>query len=580
MPVISVSKNSLYARLGQSYTDDAFHDLCFEFGVELDEIVADEKNPENTTFKIEIPANRYDLLCLEGLSRALKLFIGKETQLPQYKVVKPAQMQKMIVKKSVSQVRPVVVCSVLRGVTFTEENYNSFIELQDKLHQNICRKRTLVSIGTHDLDTIVGPFRYEALAPTDIVFAPLNNPNSMDAAKLMTHLEKDLHLKQYLYIIRDKPTYPVIYDSKDVVLSLPPIINGDHSKITMKTKNVFIEVTATDRTKANIVLDTISTMFAEYTSTKFEVEQVEVHDENTGETVITPAFAPRKVTASLSYLKSAIGAEISKDHVVSYLKRMSVPSEISSDGNEVVVTVPPTRSDLLHACDVMEDVAIGYGFNKLIASATSPTSNTPGSQQPINKLADALRNEIAQAGYTEVLTLSLCSTDENYKYLNKKDDGLAVRIANPKTMEYQVARTSLFPGLMKTLSSNQKNALPIKIFEASDVVLKSEAYDVGAKNKRCLAAMFSDTSAKFEVIHGLLDRVMMLLEIPASTTNGLTGYKIVPHDDPTFFPGRCANVVVSGKVIGVIGIIHPSVLEAFEYPYPVSAFHLDLEELL
>ena len=68
--------------------------------------------------------------------------------------------------------------------------------------------------------------------------------------------------------------YPVIYDSKDVVLSLPPIINGEHSKITLNTKNIFFEVTATDLTKASIVLDTLVTMFSQYCDKPFTVEPV------------------------------------------------------------------------------------------------------------------------------------------------------------------------------------------------------------------------------------------------------------------------------------------------------------------
>lgn len=107
----------------------------------------------------------------------------------------------MIIKKEVLDVRPVVVCAVLRGVKFDQVSYQSFIDLQEKLHQNIgryhhqqgeCslfRKRTLVSIGTHDLDTIQGPFTYEALPPSEINFVPLNGKESMNAIQLMQHLE-------------------------------------------------------------------------------------------------------------------------------------------------------------------------------------------------------------------------------------------------------------------------------------------------------------------------------------------------------------------------------------------------------
>lgn len=169
--------------------------------------------------------------------------------MPLYKGIKPQTMQKMTITKSTGQIRPHAVAAILRNVTLNEHSYNSFIDLQDKLHQNICRKRTLVAIGTHDLDTIQGPFIYDAKPPNEIKFKPLNEKKEYTATELMDLYSNHMQLKQYLHIIKDSPVYPVIYDSKGTVLSMPPIINGDHSKITLKTKNIFIECTATDLTK-------------------------------------------------------------------------------------------------------------------------------------------------------------------------------------------------------------------------------------------------------------------------------------------------------------------------------------------
>ena len=185
-----------------------------------------------------------------------------------------------------AQIRPYVSGAILRNIKFTQQRYESFIALQDKLHQNLARQRTLVSIGTHDLDTIKGPFTYEALPPEEIEFIPLNQTKKMNGAELMkfyevrptdffcawtklTKRQNDRHLSRYLHIIRDSPVYPVIFDSKRTVCSLPPIINGNHSKITTKTRNVFIEITALDRTKVEIVNNILVAMFSEYTAEQF-----------------------------------------------------------------------------------------------------------------------------------------------------------------------------------------------------------------------------------------------------------------------------------------------------------------------
>jgi phenylalanyl-tRNA synthetase beta chain len=185
------------------------------------------------------------------------------------------------------RIRPFASGAILRNVKFTQASFESFISLQDKLHQNLARQRSLVSMGTHDLDTLKGPFTYEALPPKNIKFVPLNQTRELNGEELMefyevwdqlspfervlrlTFPQKDRHLGRYLHIIRDSPVYPVIYDANRVVCSLPPIINGDHSKVSAKTRNIFIECTATDKTKVEIVVNIIVAMFSEYTEDKF-----------------------------------------------------------------------------------------------------------------------------------------------------------------------------------------------------------------------------------------------------------------------------------------------------------------------
>lgn len=242
---------------------------------EQGDVASAQDASEEVIYRIDIPANRYDLLCLEGLVNGLMVF-QKKTSQPKYERVEPAHMHKMSVTAATQEIRPFVVAAVLRGVNLDKEKYDRFIDLQDKLHQNICRKRALVAIGTHDLDTLQGPFTYDAKCPKDIRFIPLNQTKAMDAEELMNFYSTHAQLKAYLPIIRDSPVYPVIYDANGVVLSLPPIINGDHSKISVNTKNIFIECTATDLTKAKIVLDTIVTLFSQHCSVPFKIEAVEV----------------------------------------------------------------------------------------------------------------------------------------------------------------------------------------------------------------------------------------------------------------------------------------------------------------
>ncbi|TFY77308.1 hypothetical protein EWM64_g6702, partial [Hericium alpestre] len=277
-------------------------------------------------------------------------------------------------------------------------------------------------------------------------------------------------------------------------MSWPPIINSEHSKISVNTRNVYIDVTATDLTKINIIINIVSTMFSEYCEEPFTIEPVKVVYPD-GKVVITPDLSSRTAKAHGSYINSCTGLSLSSSDVKGLLERMSLPTEVSSTNpDELLVHVPPTRPDILHECDIMEDAAIAYGFNNL--PDIFPTTSTVAQPLAVNKLSDIIRHEWAYAGWVEVLPLILCSHEENFAFLNIPDDNeTAVKIANPKTLEFQVVRTSLLPGLLKTVRENRSHALPLRIFEVSDVVFKDRARERQARNVRHAAAVWCNKTA-------------------------------------------------------------------------------------
>lgn len=593
MPTINIKRDHLHNELGKVYSQEEFEDLCFEYGLELDEVTSereqivkekgDKKSTEGSTdviYKIDIPANRYDLLCTTGLVRALMIFQGK-VDIPKFIAVDPADYStnKILVTQNTQSVRPYVVCAILRNITFNQDLYDSFIDLQDKLHQNLCRKRTLVAIGTHDLDTIKGPFLYDARTPNDIKFVPLNETKEFTAAELMEHYSGNSHLKPYLSIIRDEPKYPVIYDANETLLSLPPIINGDHSKIKLTTKNIFIECTATDENKASIVLDTIICIFSEHCSPKFQAEKIQTIYEASNETKTYPKLNTRSEKLPYDRASRMLGAKLSKEEICKLLDRMQLKCSSDDDGSLINIEIPPTRQDILHACDIIEDVAISYGYNNIVK--TLPKVVTIGSQFSLNKLSNQLRYELSRCGYTEALTFSLCSKDDIANKMRLENEiSRAVHIANPKTIEFQVARTSLIPGLLKTVESNKKMPLPLKLFEISDVVLKDSTKDVGSRNQRMLAALHYNKFPGFEVIHGLLDRIMQVMEVKYNSEGTNKGYFIESTNDERFLPGRCASIIYNGNSIGIMGVLHPQVITNFELVQPCAALEINVETFL
>ena len=248
--------------------DEEFEDLCFQYGVELEFGDAEEMQmnrvdgeggnidiSKEIVYKIEVAANRYDLLCLEGIATAFRTYLDLG-RLPKYTIKNQSDdLMEIVVKPDVADVRPFVVGCVLRDIKFDIKSYNSFIDLQDKLHHNICRRRELASMGTHDLDKITGrQITYHAVPPTEIQFQALKQKDSMNAVELFEVFKDDNKMKKFLPIIQHFDAYPVFHDESGQVLSLPPIINSEHTKITLDTTNVFVEITGTDIMKTKICL--------------------------------------------------------------------------------------------------------------------------------------------------------------------------------------------------------------------------------------------------------------------------------------------------------------------------------------
>jgi len=286
-------------------------------------------------------------------------------------------------------------------------------------------------------------------------------------------------------------------------------------------------------------------------------------------------------------VRSLIGVDsITPEQMCALCNKMQLGATYVAEEEKILCKVPPTRTDILHEVDIIEDIAIAYGFNNI--PKTLPTTATVGKQLPVNQISDLLRDELARAGYMEILSLGLCGVAENYGMLKREDDGLAVQLSNPMTVEFEIVRTSLLPGMLKTLKENK--ALPmkdgLKLFEVSDVVHLDATSDVGASNKRRLIALYTGPTAGFEVIHGLVDRVMGLLEVgmgralPGKTMS----YSIEPTDQATFFPGRAATLQLADgetkTALGSFGVLHPEVLAAYEIKYPCSVVEFDIEAFL
>ncbi|WJX45811.1 phenylalanine--tRNA ligase [Trifolium repens] len=285
------------------------------------------------------------------------------------------------------------------------------------------------------------------------------------------------------------------------------------------------------------------------------------------------------------------------DEVTKFLNRMQLHAKQSTSDNKesnIIVSVPPTRSDVLHPCDVMEDVAIAYGFNAIMEQAIV---DNKGSKRlaasltllPLNELSDLIRKEVAMVGFTVVLTFIL---KENFSMLNRKDDKSAVIIGKPRSSDFEAIHTTLMSGILKIVAHNKDHPKPIKIFEVGDIAILADN-DVGAKNLRKLTALYCGANAGFEwiivlkltnddmqIIHGLVDRVMEKNGVTFVSPGDKSGYYIERSDEPEFLAGRQARIIYKGTQIGNFGIVHPEVLNNFDIPDPCSFVELNIESFL
>jgi phenylalanyl-tRNA synthetase beta chain len=396
----------------------------------------------------------------------------------------------------------------------------------------------------------------------------------------MKLLKEDPKLGKYLYLLDGFDKYPVMMDSNNVIMSLPPIINSQHTKMTLNTHNVLIDVTGLDYTKCEIVLNTLVAMFSVYCKDQFTVEEVKVVTKKTNESKLYPDLKPRVFKADVDYLRTISGvSDIVPEEILKKLKKMELDGKVLNE-KEIEVTAPITRSDVLHQCDIAEDLAISYGYNNITKTITS--TNCYGRQQPYNKLADLFRHEMAMGGYVEFLTMALLSEKDLYTNMLKKPDDSSAKIFYSSCKEFEYMRSSLIPGILKCVEANKANQLPYKIFEISDVVVIDKNKEVGAANRRKLCFAYTNTVSSMEIVQGMVDLLMKKIGLVFHEKDEVKKrYVIKPSNDPAFFEDRQAEIFIQDDIkIGIYGIIHPKVLKNFNIKNPVTLCDIDLQTIM
>ena len=544
MPVINFKYSDLCDLLGEKVPQEVLVERIPLIGADMHDTEGGDDD-----MSVEFFPDRPDLFSVEGLARALRAFLDIFPGLKTYEISKGTTTA--IVDESVMSVRPSFSCAIIRDIEVDDDLIRSMMELQEKLHMTIGRKRNKLAIGIHDLDKVKAPFTYKAVLPNEVEFIPLASTEVMDLNEILKKHPKGI---EYAGLLKGKKKYPVITDADNNVLSFPPIINGVLTTVTTNAKNLFIDVTGTDEKAVKGALDIVVTSLAERGG---RIESVNMKG---AVSRISPDLSSQSASISVKKAEKFIGVSLGAEGVVNSLKRMGMDAKVDKQDN-VKVHISPTRLDIMHEVDIFEDIAIGYGFERFGGSYT--TTQTTGSLGQDTLFSEKIRDVMVGLGFTEVTTLTLSNEREEFEIscLPRVEN---TTILNPITEDHTCLRSYLMPSLMRILRHNKHRELPQKIFEIGFV-----AFEHSTVPHLCALQTASRTS--FTEIKSIAEAIMRESDVK---------YEIVPCDHKTFIDGRGASIIVNEKEIGVFGEVSPKVITDFEITHPIIMFEADVSSLI
>jgi phenylalanyl-tRNA synthetase beta chain len=545
--IVECRIDDLLSLIGKKLTMRKLEDTLFLVKAEVEKM-------EGNIIEIEVNPDRQDMLSTEGIARVLRAFLGFEPGLKNYPVKKSGKQ--IIVKPGLNKIRPFICCSIIKGVQSDDELIKEYMHLQDALTSTHGRNRNKASIGLYVYDDLEFPVFYGPQIPEKIKFVPLGYEIEMDGPTIMAVHEKGI---EFGPIIQTHKKWPLLYDSKNQVLSLPPIINSNTlGRMTTETKNVFVEVTGTHLLTVQQALNIITTSLAERGG-KVESVTVVYPDGTTDE---TPEFAPEKMTIHIDDINAMIGLDLSGDEIIHALERTGYSGKIVQ-GKQVQVLIPKYRMDILHSVDIIEDIAIGYGFNNL--QIAMPQTMTMGRVSSVTRLKNKVRDLMVGMGYQEVMNYIMSSPEVlNSKMLR---DRSIVTTGNPKSRNYSVLRNSLLPVLLDFTSQNQHADYPQKLFEVGDIVIPDESKETCTDQIPSVCGLMTDVKVNI---------TKLMLEIGFLLRNlGLEKQFTFESDlNSDFIKGRSGTIKINGKARGFFGEISPEILTNFGIGYPVVAFEI------
>ncbi len=557
MPTVEVDFNDLESLLGMKLPRDE---------EKLNEVLwyikGETKGLESKEIRIELKdSNRADIWSIEGIARALRGYLGLEKGLKDYQIEDRSGVI-VHVDSKLRNIRPYIACSVVKGVRLTDTAIRQMMHFQDKMDQTYGRNRRRTSIGLYDYDLISPPLRYGVAKPNEVSFVPLDFSEKLTLEEILEKHPKGI---EYGHIVRNFPVWPIFMDSANKVLSFPPVINSnDLGHVTPSTENVLVEVTGTSIETVQNTLTNVTLALADRGGKIYSVK-IQYPYGNI-RSMVTPNLNCETLKLGLNYVKKVIGMQFTEREIRELLGKARY-DVVKATKSSLTVKVPCYRVDVLHPIDVVEDIAIAYNYNRI--QSQWPKQLTIGGLSSDAEFRDIIRELMVGLGFQEILTFMMSSSEVLFTKMNVKPQRV-VEIANPRLSSMTCLRNWLLPSLMEFLSHNTHVEYPQKVFEVGICVVHDEQKENKTDDIETLACVTIHSNASFTEAKSLLDALLTNLGIQ---------YLLKEEHHESFLQGRVGKIIIGDNEIGVIGEIHPQVLQNWGLENPAAAFEININKV-
>jgi len=545
MTILTLDKKQLESKIGKITKE--IEEKITMFGTPIEEIT-------ETEISVEVFPNRPDLLSLQGFARSLLQYLGKG-KVSKFKVYPPEKDYKVIVEKSVKKVRPFTTCAIAKGLSLNDEKIKELIDIQEKLHASYGRNRKKLAIGIYPLEQIKLPITFLAKKPEEIKFQPLEFPKEINGRQILSQHPTG---REYGNLLKDAEVFPIFQDANNQILSMPPIINSHKTgKVTEQTKEVFIECSGFDKEYLKKTINIITTAISDMGG---KIYQMEIQD---SKRELSPDLEPEKIPFSMEFVNKNLGLNLSEKEIKNYLEKMGIDYEKIK--TQSYALIPAYRTDVLHEIDLVEDVAIAYGYENF--ESELPKISTIAEEDKKSILKKKISEILTGLGLLEISTFHLSTKEKQFKKLSIKEFTKdMIEVIDSKT-ENNILRNSLLAQSIAILSENTDSEYPHKIFELGTVFENDEKADFGVSEKEKLCISLAYEKANFTEIKQALDYLMRMLN---------KEYEIKETDHDSFIRGRIGEILVDKKKIGIIGEIAPVVLKNNKIKMPVASLEIEI----